>query len=550
VISGDREVENGSDVDFEDRVVVLEGILSVRDGIMNIRAGEFRIAGQGQLNGSRGAGGGSFEILTAGDIRIDGERDNGAIRLVGEDGGFLTLTSELASIFGAGDIIVNSTTDLGDGGVIDLSAGGDINLTGLIEGVSGPEAFGGELDVFAEGDISLTGGIDLTGGEDGGGPIFLVALGSVTLGAVTLDGRGELGDGGDFDVSAGGSIELRGAILARGSNASAELCGDGADGSLDAGEDLTTLAEISVNARRGDCLAGTLDWTGRAVSIGGPIGIRGEGVEGSAGSLSVTATERITCMADVDGHGNDDGGIVSFSIAAEMPSMTETAIDCDMDLSGPFGELDIDANTNVTVRGTILAGPSPGSLNRGRTPTGPVAEGGTISIEGCTVNITGSASLTSGGTGAANRITAREDTLVAGSMTALVRNEFRFRPGFAPMITGLVMPSPSSSPDGSLQSCGFPTRTPTITGTPTRTATITRTPFPTLTPTPPPVCVGDCNQNGAVTIDELVLGIDIGLGKSAVSQCAPADANDDDMVDVSEMVTAVSNSLNDCATSR
>lgn len=543
-IAADIEVEDGTDVDFNGRVVVLSGILSVRDGEMTIRAGELQIVGQGQLNASRGDGGGSFEILTTGDVRIDGERDSGAIRLVGEDGGILTISSDDGSIFGAGDIIVNSTVSLGDGGCIDLSAGGDINLTGAIEAVSGLEAAGGELDAFAEGDVSITGSIDLTGGEDGGGPVFIDAIGSVILGPIMLDGRGEFGDAGEIDVSAEDSIELRDSIRARGSNGSVELCGDGGDGSFEAGEDLNILAEIDVDARRGDCLAGSLDFTGRTVSIGGPIGIRGEGVvDGSAGSLRVTATERIVCTADVDGRGNGDGGIVQFSLDAPTPSMNDSSIECAMDLSGPRARFEMEANTNVTVRGTILVGTSTSSITRGGIPTGgPITSGGLISIEGCTVDITRNATLTSQGMGAVNRITAREDLLVAGDLTAGESNELRFRPGFAPSITGLVVPAANLTPDGSLESCGFPTRTPTI------TPTATLTPTPTVTPTPPPPCVGDCNRDGAVTVDELVLGLDIGLGTDPVEECPPADANHDGSVDVSEVVTAVSNSLNECST--
>jgi hypothetical protein len=339
-------------------------------------------------------------------------------------------------------------------------------------------------------------------------------------------------------------------VLARGSNASVEFCGDGGDGSFAAGEGLNILAEISLNARRGDCLAGTLDLTGNTVSIGGPIGIRGEGVDGSAGSLNVTASERITCVANVDGRGEDDGGVVFFSLDAPMPSMIDTSIDCAMDLTGPRAAFEMDANTNVTVRGTILAGTSDGSIARGGSPTGPIGIGGLISIEGCTVNITGSASLTSRGAGAVNRITAREDTRVAGGLSAQGSNEFRFRPGFAPLITGLVVPAARLNPDQFLQSCGFPTRTPTITATATRTATLTRTSIATSTPTPLAPCVGDCNKNGAVTIDELVLGINIGLGIDAVSACPAADANSDETVDVSEAVTAVSNSINACGATR
>jgi len=532
VISGDIEVADGSDVDFEDRVVTVTGILSVQDGSMTIRAAELNVVDQGQLNGSRGAGGGSFEILTTGDIRIDGERPNGAVRLVGEDGGFLTLESDFGSILGDGDIIVNSTTALGDAGVLDLSAGANINLTGLIEGVSGLEAFGGELDASAEGDISLTGGINFTGGEDGGGAIFIVGFGSLTLGAVTLDGRSEFGDGGSIDAAADGSIELLGAIQARGSNSSVELCGDGGDLCFEAGQGLTTRAAIDVNARRGDCLAGSVELTGATVLLEGPLSIRGEGTQGSGGTLTVNAIDRIDCTGDIDGVGNDDGGIVEFLVESLTPLSGQTTIDCDIDLSGPFGDLDVDTNTDVTVRGTIVAG---------TTGSGTPGSGGFISIEGCNVTVEQQASLASRGAGAINVITARDEMLVSGTMTAEVENELLFRPGVVPSISGLVTPAPTLTQDASLRSCdpSIPTVTPTpIPNTPTST--------PTTTPTRRLVCVGDCNEDGFVTVDELVLVANIGLGRAPLAMCPAADGNRGGTIDINEVVTAVSNSINDC----
>ncbi len=33
-------------------------------------------------------------------------------------------------------------------------------------------------------------------------------------------------------------------------------------------------------------------------------------------------------------------------------------------------------------------------------------------------------------------------------------------------------------------------------------------------------CVGDCNADGAVTVDELLLGVNIALGSAAATACA------------------------------
>jgi len=59
-------------------------------------------------------------------------------------------------------------------------------------------------------------------------------------------------------------------------------------------------------------------------------------------------------------------------------------------------------------------------------------------------------------------------------------------------------------------------------------------------------CVGDCNQNDRVTVDELVTGVNIALGALPVDQCPTLDLGGDDRVTVDELVTAVNNALEGC----
>ena len=61
-----------------------------------------------------------------------------------------------------------------------------------------------------------------------------------------------------------------------------------------------------------------------------------------------------------------------------------------------------------------------------------------------------------------------------------------------------------------------------------------------------PTCAGDCNANGTVSINELVIGVAIALGNQPVSACPAFDANNDQHVTISELVTAVNNALNGC----
>jgi hypothetical protein len=59
-------------------------------------------------------------------------------------------------------------------------------------------------------------------------------------------------------------------------------------------------------------------------------------------------------------------------------------------------------------------------------------------------------------------------------------------------------------------------------------------------------CVGDCNSDGTVTVDELVKGVNIALGEQDVSVCPAFDENQNGGVTVDELVKGVNNALNGC----
>jgi hypothetical protein len=59
-------------------------------------------------------------------------------------------------------------------------------------------------------------------------------------------------------------------------------------------------------------------------------------------------------------------------------------------------------------------------------------------------------------------------------------------------------------------------------------------------------CVGDCNDDQRIGIDELVRGVGIALGDIALELCPSFDANDDDRVAINELTGAVVHSLDGC----
>ena len=59
-------------------------------------------------------------------------------------------------------------------------------------------------------------------------------------------------------------------------------------------------------------------------------------------------------------------------------------------------------------------------------------------------------------------------------------------------------------------------------------------------------CVGDCNGNFRVTVDELVKGVGMTLGNQEVSACPLFDRNGDGRVTIDELVAAVTRALGNC----
>ena len=59
-------------------------------------------------------------------------------------------------------------------------------------------------------------------------------------------------------------------------------------------------------------------------------------------------------------------------------------------------------------------------------------------------------------------------------------------------------------------------------------------------------CAGDCNHDGTVAINELIMGVNIAAGRMAVDQCSYLDLNDDGEISIDELIGAVTISLDGC----
>jgi hypothetical protein len=80
----------------------------------------------------------------------------------------------------------------------------------------------------------------------------------------------------------------------------------------------------------------------------------------------------------------------------------------------------------------------------------------------------------------------------------------------------------------------------------TPTSTPTNTPTPTVTVDPVPSCPGDCDGDGEVTVEELILGVSIALDMAERDACPQIDADGDGSVRIDDLLIAVNAALDGC----
>lgn len=112
-------------------------------------------------------------------------------------------------------------------------------------------------------------------------------------------------------------------------------------------------------------------------------------------------------------------------------------------------------------------------------------------------------------------------------------------PSVTPTEISTASPSPTSTPSG--------TPTPTLTPDSTSTAVPTASVSPTSTPTLAVTCIGDCNGDGTVTINDILTMVNVALENAEVAACLAGDTNHDGQITVDEILTAVNHALNGCS---
>jgi len=438
-----------------------------------------------------------------------------------------------------------------------------------------PVVLNGDATVNTSGrQTQLQGAIDLDDST-----LTLDSAGDVVL-AGTVSGSGNLVKNGGSALTISGSNSYSGTTTANNGAlyiASATAFGDGATGTVFNGGFLgfvpggafTTAEPFVFNG--GDIVAyGTPTMMGQ-VALNTVIDVRPftddailtiNGVIGGDGGLNKIGPGLLILNAATNSYaGATAVGAGTLQLDAALSSTSSVTVDTGATLKGngsSGGMIDVQGG------GTVAPGASPGQLSSagltmatgaifaeeidGASPItqyDALAVSGPVSLNDATLAVTLGYAPSDG----------QQFTLIAQLQDVPVSGTFAGLPeGAVFQVSGTTFGITYNGGAGhDVVLLAGPPHTPTVTPTepaPAQTATATPTAsmMPTATVTGPPAqCTGDCDGNGMVAINELVIGVNIALGNLAISECPRFDANGDAGVTIPELIQAVANTLNGCA---
>lgn len=445
--------------------------------------------------------------------QVQGAIDLGSSTLTLEALGDVVLAGVVS---GSGNLIKNNTSALTIRGVNTYSGSTTGNGGALY--INNAAALGGTAagTTFNGGFLGILPGSTFTLSE----PIDFNAGGIGAYGAATLAGQVTLNATVDFDTFEESSIlTIAGSIV-------------GSGGFNKIGSGLLVLnAPSNLYAGATEVGDGTLQLDA-ALSSTNPVTVKtGTTLKGSGSSDGPISVENGGTVAP----GSSPGRLSSAGLALVAGAQLAVEID------GPDAITQYDT---IAVSGPVSLGGATLNLTLGYAPPDgqqftlisqlqgqPVAgtfaalgEGATFQVGGTTFGIT-----YNGGSG-------NDVVLVARP------------PGIATSTaTGTTTRTPTTQTQ-------LPTATRTGSATPTSiavTPTFGATPTASMVPTPTatettPFCTGDCDGNGVVAINELLIGVNIALDNAVIDACPRFDANGDDRVTIPELIQAVGNALTGC----
>ena len=269
-----------------------DGLLAGGGELFISAGGSIDLSGELDSRGGLQGFAGSVDLTAVGDITISGKIDLNA----GESGGSLDVFSE-GSIT-VGEIDMSARGEVGDAGLADLLAFGDLTITHelLANGADNGENCGdaGDLDLTADGALTISNGMRMKGrGLDCSGGFLTVDGGTVAIaGEIDLAATGTEGFGGEVDISSTALMTISGDIHVEGADGAGDVLifSDGniwffgdlfANGYREFGSGASLIAIDS-----GGTLAmlGSIDASGGSSGFGGDVALDACSIAQGAGS--------------------------------------------------------------------------------------------------------------------------------------------------------------------------------------------------------------------------------------------------------------------------
>lgn len=471
IIAKPHTIDNGCTLDFSTQTLVVNAHLTIGSGTVTIRAAAVTISGLiDGIGSANSASGGMVMIETSGNVTVP---QQGVINVQGNSGGGDVVVRAGGSVSIDGKVQADFLTAAAGGGLIDISAGGDITTgtTSTLSAQGGSNSDGGgEIDLTAGGALTLQNNKSSNLNVNGfcGGVLQLQAGAQVTMQGADASGNGDAGSGGCVDVTAGANTAVLGTITADGVGGIPASDGGGCGGfiCLDGGlGDVTVHAGALVSADGGPDDGGgggdvTLMARGNAV-INGAITARGPpGSETCGGNVCVETGFDVTVAAtgSLDLSGGCDGGELEFDAGRDLILNGPT------DVSGTAGGSlggDVAAYAGLLGSGSLML---TSTIDVSSAASCSVANGcgagGTTDLQGCNLTLTSSSVVNASGPDAGeNDLTAREQLTVQGSVNAantvppgppqngMVGTNYFLYPARKPPILGNgVVPTPDEVP--------------------------------------------------------------------------------------------------------
>jgi len=202
------------------------------------------------------------------------------------------------------------------------------------------------------------------------------------------------------------------------------------------------------------------------------------------------------------------------------------------------GEVQVNSYAAGAQRNPVVAATGLGQFVVGWESDGEDGSSTGVQARAFAVSPTGTASPTA---------TATETAVETSTSTATATATASTTPSATAPNTGTATSTATATPSStaSRTPTNIPSTTPPFTAT--ATATSTSTSSPGATDTPVPSCAGDCDGDGEVAINELIVGVNIALGSAPVGDCPAFDADGDSQVSIAELIRAVGRALSGCS---